>query len=142
MTNTGDRAGREVVQVYVHHRAPGVLRPPKELKAFAKVHLEPGETRTVELRLDRQAFAYWNEQRHEWSVEAGWCDILVGASSADIRAEAPLEIVAEPVPGGAHADVTPSGLARRPGRPAEGRSTLLRSLASTLERGLRRRLAG
>ncbi len=97
VTNTGDRAGSEVVQLYVHHRAPSVARPPKELKAFAKAHLEPGETRVVELSIDRRAFAYWNEQRHEWSVEPGVCDVLVGASSADIRSQAALEVIADPV---------------------------------------------
>ena len=98
VTNTGDRAGSEVVQLYVHHRSSAVRRPPKELKAFAKVHLEPGETKDVELRLDSQAFAFWDERRHAWSLDAGRCDILVGASSADIRSTAALEIVAELAP--------------------------------------------
>ena len=71
VTNTGDRAGSEVVQLYVHHRSSAVRRPPKELKAFAKVHLEPGETKDVELRLDSRAFAFWDERRHAWTLEAG-----------------------------------------------------------------------
>jgi beta-glucosidase len=85
VTNTGELAGKEVVQVYVHDRKSGLVRPPKELKGFAKVELQPGETRTVTLALDFRAFAYYHPAYRQWITEDGEFDILVGASSADIR---------------------------------------------------------
>ena len=85
VTNTGPRAGSEVVQVYVRDPEASVPRPEKELRGFEKVHLEPGETRTVAIALDARAFAFWDTRLHSWVVEAGIFDILVGASSADIR---------------------------------------------------------
>lgn len=83
--NTGTRAGKEVVQLYVHDIKSALVRPEKELKAFAKVDLAPGETKTVTLRLDRQSFWYYNPARNGWGVEPGDFEILVGASSRDIR---------------------------------------------------------
>ncbi|HOU40133.1 MAG TPA: glycoside hydrolase family 3 C-terminal domain-containing protein, partial [Promineifilum sp.] len=88
VTNTGAVAGKEVVQVYVHDRAARLIRPAKELKGFAKVALEPGETRTVNIPLDFRAFAYYDPAYHQWITEDGEFDILVGASSADIRGQA------------------------------------------------------
>lgn len=88
ITNTGARAGAEVVQVYVAALAPNVVRPPKELKAFVRVELEPGETRTVTFRLGERAFAYWDPETHGWRVDPGEYDIAAGASSADVRATA------------------------------------------------------
>lgn len=85
VTNTGARAGKEVVQVYVHDPVSRLRRPPKELKAFAKVALEPGETRTVSLTLDPRAFSYYDPTYSQWVAEAGEFEILVGSSSADIR---------------------------------------------------------
>ncbi len=85
MTNTGDRAGSEVVQVYVHDAAASVDRPDQELKQFAKVSLTPGETRRVELTLDDRAFAFWDVSRHQWRVEPGEFEIRVGSSSRAIR---------------------------------------------------------
>ena len=64
VTNTGDRAGSEVVQVYVRDVEASVQRPEKELRGFAKVRLEPGETRAVDVRLDPRAFAFWDPRRH------------------------------------------------------------------------------
>ncbi len=92
ITNTGQRAGQEVVQVYVHDVAASVLRPIKELKGFVKVALDPGETKTVSLTLDRTAFAYWDDGQHAWVAEAGNFEILVGNSSQDIRAKAMLQV--------------------------------------------------
>lgn len=83
--NTGDRAGSDVVQVYVRDVEASVYRPDKELKGFAKVHLEPRETADVVVHLDRRAFAVWDTSAHDWLVEAGDFEILVGASSVDIR---------------------------------------------------------
>ncbi|MBE3037708.1 MAG: glycoside hydrolase family 3 C-terminal domain-containing protein, partial [Chloroflexi bacterium] len=85
VTNTGKVAGKEVVQVYVHDHKSGLVRPPKELKGFAKVELQPGETKTVTLALDFRAFAYYHPAYKRWITEDGEFDILVGASSADIR---------------------------------------------------------
>lgn len=85
VTNTGRVAGKEVVQVYVHDREAGLMRPEKELKGFAKVALEPGETRTVSLPLDFRAFAYYHPDYAQWIAEPGDFDLLVGASAADIR---------------------------------------------------------
>jgi len=88
VTNTGAVAGKEVAQVYVHDHAARLIRPVKELKGFAKVALEPGETKTVTIPLDFRAFAYYDPAYHQWITEDGEFDILVGASSADIRGQA------------------------------------------------------
>ncbi|MCX7680612.1 MAG: glycoside hydrolase family 3 C-terminal domain-containing protein [Anaerolineae bacterium] len=91
--NTGDRAGKEVVQLYVGDRVASLPRPPRELKGFAKVALQPGESRTVHFTLERRAFAFYDPWRREWVVEPGEFEILVGASSRDIRARAVLGLV-------------------------------------------------
>jgi beta-glucosidase len=85
VTNTGPVAGKEIVQVYVHDREARLVRPYKELKGFAKASLQPGETKTVAIALDFRAFAYYDPAHHRWVTEDGQFDILVGASSADIR---------------------------------------------------------
>ena len=85
VTNTGQVAGQEVVQVYVHDRQCKLARPPKELKGFAKVALEPGETKTVSIPLDFRAFAFWHPAHKQWITEDGEFDILIAASAADIR---------------------------------------------------------
>jgi beta-glucosidase len=88
ITNTGPRAGKEVVQLYVRDEQARLQRPEKELKAFAKVHLEPGECKTVTLSIRREALAYCDDGAPEWAAEAGEFEVLVGASSQDIRAAA------------------------------------------------------
>jgi len=85
VTNTGQVAGKEVVQVYVHDHKSKLARPPKELKGFAKVELQPGETKTVSIELDFRAFAYYHPAYKQWITEDGEFDILIGASSADVR---------------------------------------------------------
>jgi beta-glucosidase len=85
ITNTGKTAGKEIIQLYVRDVKATVARPEKELKAFAKVELAPGQTRTVTLTLDREAFWYFNVVKNAWEVEAGEFEILIGASSRDIR---------------------------------------------------------
>ena len=115
VTNTGGRRGAEVVQCYVAPRAPRLVRPPKELKAFAKVWLDPGETATATLALDDRAFAYWDPgdpDRAElqarlgggpfgleggtrepgWRVDPGAYELHVGRSSADIAHVVPVEV--------------------------------------------------
>jgi beta-glucosidase len=85
VTNTGNVAGKEVVQVYVHDQKSRLIRPPKELKGFVKIELQPGETRTVTIPLDFRSFAYYNPAYKQWITEDGDFDILIGSSSADIR---------------------------------------------------------
>ncbi len=87
VTNTGTRPGKEVVQLYVADLESTPIRPVRELKGFEKVALEPGETKTVAFRLDRRAFAYYDEQRHAWRVETGGFAIQIGRSSRDIALE-------------------------------------------------------
>jgi beta-glucosidase len=85
VTNTGKVVGKEVVQVYVHDHKSGLVRPPKELKGFTKVELQPCETKTVTLVFDFRAFAYYHPAYRQWITEDGEFDILIGASSVDIR---------------------------------------------------------
>jgi beta-glucosidase len=84
VTNTGSMAGKEIVQVYVHDQKSGLVRPHKELKGFAKVELQPGETRTVSIPLDFRAFAYYHPEYKQWITEDGDFDLLIGASSREI----------------------------------------------------------
>ncbi|GAB4209506.1 MAG: glycoside hydrolase family 3 C-terminal domain-containing protein [Roseiflexaceae bacterium] len=88
ITNTGARAGQEVVQLYVADVEASVPRPAKELRGFAKVALEPGETRTVTLTLAGRDLAFYDQGRHAWVAEAGAFEVLVGSSSTDIHARA------------------------------------------------------
>jgi beta-glucosidase len=85
VTNTGDVAGKEIVQVYVHDRKSGLVRPEKELKGFAKVELQPGETKSISIPLDFRAFAYYHPGYGRWITEEGDFDILIAASATDIR---------------------------------------------------------
>ena len=84
VTNTGSRRGAEVVQCYVRDVEASVARPLHELKAFSKVWLDPGESRSVELVLDERAFAYWDVDLHDWRVEPGEFELRIGTSSRDI----------------------------------------------------------
>jgi beta-glucosidase len=85
VTNTGNVAGKEIVQVYVHDQKSGLVRPQKELKGFAKVELQPGETKSVSIQLDFRAFAYYHPEYKQWITEDGEFDLLLAASAADIR---------------------------------------------------------
>lgn len=85
--NTGSLPGDEVVQVYVSKPDAKIFRPMQELKGFARVHLEAGESRTVAIPLDDKAFRYWNDPAGRWAVEGGSYTVRVGASSEDIRLE-------------------------------------------------------
>jgi len=90
VTNTGERAGKHVVQVYVGTSAGPVRRPARELRAFTKIALEPGESRTVQLDLDRRAFAYYDVIEDGWIVAPGEYAVQIGASAMDVVAEAAL----------------------------------------------------
>ncbi len=120
MTNTGDRRGAEVVQCYVAPTEARLVRPPKELRAFAKVWLDPGETSAVRLELDDRAFAYWDpgqpdraavaarasavpiiRQSHPargpgWQVDPGGYQLHIGRSSAAIDHVVEVEVAAPP----------------------------------------------
>ncbi|WP_091019796.1 beta-glucosidase family protein [Paenibacillus amylolyticus] len=85
VTNTGDIAGKEIVQLYVSDVESTVIRPVRELKGFAKVALEPGESKVVSFTLNKRSFAYYNVDMKDWHVETGEFDIQVGSSSRDIH---------------------------------------------------------
>ncbi len=93
VTNTGEVAGSEVVQLYVRDEKSSVSRPYKELKAFGKVNLAPGETHDVELTLDKDAFAFYDPSDKMWTVEPGRFELLIGNSSDKIAYRLPLEVI-------------------------------------------------
>ncbi|ACT02261.1 beta-glucosidase [Paenibacillus sp. JDR-2] len=84
VTNTGGLAGMEVVQLYVRDKQSTVIRPDKELKGFDKIRLEPGESKIVSFELDKRSFAYYDEALHDWNVETGEFELLIGRSSQAI----------------------------------------------------------
>ncbi|GAA5528164.1 glycoside hydrolase family 3 C-terminal domain-containing protein [Herpetosiphon gulosus] len=96
LTNTGERAGKEVVQVYVKPSNSAYLRPVKELRAFAKVELAAGETKTVELTLNARDFSLYDQQRAAWRMEGGSYQILAGGCSADLPLVADLMVNEDP----------------------------------------------
>ena len=83
VTNTGHCYGREVVQVYVAAPNSKIIRPGLELRAFDKIGLEPGETKTVTVELDKRSFAYWDVESHDWFVEEGKYQIIIGRSAEE-----------------------------------------------------------
>lgn len=92
LKNTGSRAGEEVVQLYVAHRNSSFERPSKELKGFARLALQPGETKRVTLKLDDTQLAYWDVRLKRFIVELDRVRLLVGASSADVRLSRELSV--------------------------------------------------
>jgi beta-glucosidase len=93
VTNTGKRAGQEVVELYVGFPStPTVLQPPRQLKGFAKVVLAPGQTRHVRLELNAHSLVYWDTNTHSWKIIAGTYRIMVGSSSRDIRLQGSLTV--------------------------------------------------
>ncbi|CAG1003127.1 beta-glucosidase [Anaerolineales bacterium] len=90
--NTGNRSGKEAAQVYVRDVESTAFRPQKELKGFVKVELQPGEEKEVSIELNRRAFAFYDVTQREWIVEAGDFEILLGASSRDIRLTATIRL--------------------------------------------------
>jgi beta-glucosidase len=98
VTNTGDRRGKEVAQLYVGDPDASVARPPRELKAFAKLDLDPGQTTMVELALTARDLSWWSTRHHDWVLEGGAFELAVGASSRDLRLTTTLDVVAPPPP--------------------------------------------
>jgi beta-glucosidase len=92
--NVGSRAAKEIVQLYVEELEPRIARPPRELRAFAPVVVEPGASATVAFELDERAFAYWDSG---WRADPGTYRILAGRSSRDIKVSE--EVVLEHVGG-------------------------------------------
>jgi len=90
--NAGDRPGDEVVQLYVRDEYSSVVRPIMELKRFRRITLEPGEKRTMTFTLEKDAFAFYDEETREWNAEPGDFNIMIGSSSADIRISQPLTL--------------------------------------------------
>jgi beta-glucosidase len=98
VTNTGKVAGDEVVQLYTHQRTSRDKLPVKQLRAFQRVHLNPGQRTTVRLTLRAADLGHWDVTRDKWVVESADQDILIGASSADIRQHATLKVRGETIP--------------------------------------------
>jgi beta-glucosidase len=96
VANVGDRSGREVVQVYVGDPAASVARPPRELKAFTKVDVAPGNGQRIILTLTPRDFSYWSALHRRWVLEPGEFQIAVGASSRDIRCAQTIVIAGTP----------------------------------------------
>ena len=95
VSNTGSRAGKEVLQLYVAPPDSALFRPQKELRAFQKLELEPGESKTVHFKIEHGNFAYWNAANHAWHCEAGVYRLLLGTSAADTPLEAVVEVVSD-----------------------------------------------
>ena len=91
LTNTGRYAGEETVQLYLRDRVASVVRPVRELKDFRKVALQPGESATLSFAIDREKLSFYNEQLH-WVAEPGEFELMIGASSADIRLRGEFEL--------------------------------------------------
>ncbi len=106
VANTGKVAGKEVVQLYIHPVNSRMSRPEKELKAFSKVELKPNETKTITFKLDREAFWYFDEGQDSWAIEPGDFEILIGASSRDIRMSGLVTIEPEPRASRLHTGLT------------------------------------
>ncbi|MGH7712188.1 MAG: glycoside hydrolase family 3 C-terminal domain-containing protein, partial [Gemmatimonadaceae bacterium] len=95
VTNSGTRRGDEVVQLYVEHVGSAVERPIKELRGYRRLTLNPGETRTIRFPLAASQLAYWHEREDRWVAERERVRLLVGASSADIRLDKTINVIAE-----------------------------------------------
>ena len=85
VTNTGSRTGADVAQVYVGNGHAPVPTPVKELKGFSKVDLNPGESKHVQIALDRRAFSYYDVKDHKWALAPGDFDVFVARSAAEIE---------------------------------------------------------
>lgn len=98
VTNTGERRGAEAVQVYLRHLDPSEVRPDRELVGFDKVELDPGETGQAVITVEPRSLAFFSDVHGRWVVERGDYELLIGASSSDIRAVLPLTVEVGNVP--------------------------------------------
>jgi beta-glucosidase len=98
VTNISPRAGQEVVQLYARDPQAAVHRPVRELAAFAKISLEPGQARQVTFRLEADDLSYWSPSHHRRVLESGSFELAVGASSRDLRLTAAIDVAAPPLP--------------------------------------------
>ena len=115
VTNTGNMAGKEVVQLYVKDCTSSAIRPEKELKGFEKVFLNPGETKTVTMELDKRSFAWYNTELHDWFAASGEYKLLVGTSSRDIHLEGRIHLnSSQELPMHVHMNTTLGELFRNP----------------------------
>jgi beta-glucosidase len=92
ITNTGKMSGSEVAQLYIHQNLSSVDRPEKELKAFQKVYLNPGEKKTITMQLTKEDLAFYSEQKKAWVLEPGKFKFLVGCASDDIKLQKEIEL--------------------------------------------------
>ena len=92
VTNIGKLPGKEIPQLYIHDARSTIRKPYKELKGFEKIHLNPGESKKVTIVLNKKSFAYYNVDIHDWYVEGGIYEILIGSSSSDIKLRKSIEI--------------------------------------------------
>jgi beta-glucosidase len=95
--NNGKISGKEIAQLYVLDIQSTIYRPDKELKDFTKIELEPGEVKSIRFELNHHAFSFYNTDLQDWHVEPGAFEILVGASSQDIRLKASVEVISSQV---------------------------------------------
>ncbi|MCD8395848.1 MAG: glycoside hydrolase family 3 C-terminal domain-containing protein [Lachnospiraceae bacterium] len=92
VTNTGDRFGKEIIQLYIADKTGAARRPLRELKGYEKVALQPGEMKTVTMAIDYRSLAWYSTQLHDWYAASGEYEVLIGASSRDIRLRAALRL--------------------------------------------------
>ena len=92
VTNTGTRAGKEVVQLYISDPVSSLVRPPKELKGFQKVELQPGETKNVQFTINERELSFYNPYLPGWVAEPGEFEVLIGSSSRDILLKKSFEL--------------------------------------------------
>jgi beta-glucosidase len=142
LRNVGSVRAAEIVQCYVHDMETTVYRPEQELKAFTKVWLNPGEQQTVELTLDRDAFAFYDVGHKAWIVEPGDFEIRVGASSRDVRLTTTIHLAGGHTPSARARDAHPPfhyhvhGHQRRDHRRGLLPNAWTRRVASTHYRGV------
>ena len=90
--NTGDRAGDEVVQLYVHNNDKGAIQPREQLQGFERISLSPGESKTVAFALPIEQLSYWDTSKHAYVINAGTLNVMVGGASDDARQKSSFEV--------------------------------------------------
>ena len=93
--NSGQLAGEEVVQLYVHNRDSKVTQPKEQLQGFERVSLKPGESKTVRFNMPVEQLAYWDTDKHQYVINTGNFDVMVGAASDDVRQKGSFEVTSQ-----------------------------------------------